>query len=201
MVPPLAPLGLDDILPLDRYLALRSTYLQEMLRYKDDRRISLGGCLSLTFECRETVLCQVHEILALEYAHRPHRIGEELAGYACLVPRPGELTLTAFVDGGPPAQGRTLARALAQVPGTLSLHLDSHSIAAEPAAPTPDPADPVHYLRIPVGDRDLSTARLVLSLGARTWHAPLPRGLRPACTSAPCPRLLHLAAARRQAPG
>lgn len=197
MVPPLAPLGLDDILPLDRYLALRSTYLHEMLRYRDDRRINLGGCLTVTFECRETVLCQVHEILAREYAHRPHRIGEELAGYARLVPRPGELTLTASVDGGPPSQARTLARCLALVPGTLSLDLGDRRVDAEPAVPSPDPEDPVHALRVPVGDRDLSAARLVLTLGARTWHAPLPRGLRPACASAPCPRLRHLADARR----
>lgn len=194
MVPPLAPLALEDILPLDRYLALRSTYLHEMLRYKDDRRISLGGCLTLTFECRETVLCQVHEILAMEYAHRPHRIGEELAGYDCLVPRPGELTLTAFVDGGPPAQARTLARALAQVPGTLALQVGDHRFDAAPTSRAPDPEDPVHYLRFHVGDQDLAAARLILTLGARTWHAPLPRGLRPACPSAPCPRLRHLAA-------
>ncbi len=55
-----------DILPLASYATQRAALRQEIVRKKKNRRIEVGPCATFYFECYETMLQQVQEMLYIE---------------------------------------------------------------------------------------------------------------------------------------
>ncbi len=69
-----------------------------MIRVKKLRRISVGPVISLTFENRLTMRFQVQEMARAEKLTTDRQIQHELDVYNRLVPTPGELSATLFVE-------------------------------------------------------------------------------------------------------
>jgi hypothetical protein len=89
---------LDDILGFTAYEKVRERFRQEIIEKKQKRRISVGDKVSIVFENRETVIFQIQEMLRAERIADLDKIREEIAVYNELIPNPGELSATLFLE-------------------------------------------------------------------------------------------------------
>jgi len=89
---------LDDIMGLPAYEKVREKFRQRVIELKKKRRVSVGGKVSLVFENRETVIFQIHEMMRAERITDLDKIREEIEVYNGLIPEPGELSATLFLE-------------------------------------------------------------------------------------------------------
>ena len=89
---------LDDILGFTVYEKVRERFRQEIIEKKQMRRVSVGDNVSIVFENRETVIFQIQEMLRAERIADLDKIREEIAVYNELIPNPGELSATLFLE-------------------------------------------------------------------------------------------------------
>jgi len=87
-----------EVLGLAAYEAVRETQRAELIALKRRRRVTLGPQLSLLFENRATVLFQIQEMLRAEQRSGAAAVRDEIEAYDRLLPGPGELSGTLFVE-------------------------------------------------------------------------------------------------------
>jgi len=101
-VPPSSPtdrwLTLDDIADLRAYEHERDDRRARIIDLKRRRRIGIGPLVSAVFENRETVRFQVQEMVRAERMVSDSQIQAELDAYNPLIPLPGELSATVFIE-------------------------------------------------------------------------------------------------------
>jgi len=91
-------LQIKDIKPLSEYEPIRKEFRERIIALKKRRRISLGDRLTLVFENRDTILSQIQEMMRVEHIYDPAKIQNELDTYNPLIPGPGELSATLFIE-------------------------------------------------------------------------------------------------------
>ncbi|MBP6705368.1 MAG: DUF3501 family protein [Vicinamibacteria bacterium] len=89
---------LKDIRNIAEYEKVRESMRADIIALKKNRRLVVGPNLSLVFENRETVLFQIHEMVRTERLVDDRKIQDEIDAYKNLVPRPGELSATMFIE-------------------------------------------------------------------------------------------------------
>ncbi|MCU1489328.1 MAG: uncharacterized protein JWM85_733 [Acidimicrobiaceae bacterium] len=92
------PLTLKDVLDLRAYERQRDDFRREVIAAKRLRRVRLGPLLSAVFENRLTVRFQVQEMVRAERMISDEQVQGELDAYNPLLPGPGELSLTLFLE-------------------------------------------------------------------------------------------------------
>ncbi len=92
------PLRLEEIAPLEPYAAVRDAFRRAVVAHKAARRIAVGPQVTLLFEDRETLRFQVQEMVWVERIEAPERVQHELDVYNELMPGPGELSATLFIE-------------------------------------------------------------------------------------------------------
>ncbi|MGE5218349.1 MAG: DUF3501 family protein [Chloroflexota bacterium] len=91
-------IALDDILGFTAYEKVRERFREEIIEKKQKRRVSVGDKVSVVFENRETVIFQIQEMLRAERIADLDKIRDEIAVYNELIPNPGELSATLFLE-------------------------------------------------------------------------------------------------------
>ncbi len=91
-------LTIDDILDLRAYERVREESRVAIIETKRKRRVSLGTIVTLMFENRATMLNQIHEMLRAEKVVNDELVHEELKAYNPLIPEPGQLSATLFIE-------------------------------------------------------------------------------------------------------
>jgi hypothetical protein len=91
-------LTLADIADLRAYERERPEFLRHVIAVKGRRRVSVGPVLTFVFENRDTVRFQVQEMARAEKLITDEAIQTELDIYNTLIPRPGRLSATLFVE-------------------------------------------------------------------------------------------------------
>jgi hypothetical protein len=91
-------LTLADILDTRAYERQRADIRAAMIDLKQRRRVSLGTIVTLMFENRDTVRHQIHEMARVEHLVTDAAIQEELDIYNPMVPEPGQLCATLFIE-------------------------------------------------------------------------------------------------------
>jgi hypothetical protein len=95
----MSPLVLDDLLPLEDYVAQRQRHIAAQARYLDRyRRVRVGPLLTLIFENRQTLWFRIHELLRVARLIEPPRIQQELDLYNRLLPSRGRLQAALAID-------------------------------------------------------------------------------------------------------
>ena len=94
----MTPIAIDEILNLYEYEKVRDERRRAVIALKAERRVAVGRYLSFVFESRETVWFQIQEMIRTERIVDPGKIAEEVAVYNALLPRPGELAATMFIE-------------------------------------------------------------------------------------------------------
>ncbi len=92
------PLTLDDIADQRAYERQRDQFRAQVIAVKKLRRVSVGPVVTVTFESRLTMRFQVQEMARTERMVSDQQIQHELDVYNRLVPSPGELSATLFLE-------------------------------------------------------------------------------------------------------
>lgn len=91
-------LTLDDISDLRAYERERDDFRREVIALKRRRRVPLGDFVTLLFENRQTVRFQIQEMARAEKLITDEAIETELRVYNPLIPDPGQLCATLFIE-------------------------------------------------------------------------------------------------------
>ena len=91
-------LSLDDIVDLRAYEREREEFRSRIIDLKKRRRIGVGPIVTLVFENRDTIRFQIQEMARAERMLRDDQIQTELDVYNPLIPQPGELSATLFIE-------------------------------------------------------------------------------------------------------
>ena len=120
----------SELLALAAYEEIRPHFRARMIEAKQRRRISLGKNMSLVFENHDTMLLQVQEMLRTERITDEAAIAHELETYNELVPEPGALSATLFIEYDEPAQRSDMLRRFASLRERVVLRVgDTHARA------------------------------------------------------------------------
>ena len=93
-----APLSLADISDLRAYEREREELRRQVIEAKRLRRVAVGPIVTVVFENRLTMRFQIQEMARAERMLTDEQIQGELDVYNPLIPGPGELSLTLFVE-------------------------------------------------------------------------------------------------------
>ena len=91
-------LTLDDIVDNAAYEDERDEFRTRSIALKKRRRIGVGEFVTLVFENRETMRFQIQEMARVERMDSDAAIEGELAVYNKLIPEPGSLSATLFIE-------------------------------------------------------------------------------------------------------
>ena len=183
-------LTLDDIADLRAYERERETFRARVIAMRKLRRVALGQVITVSFENRDTMRYQIQEMVRVEKTMTDEGVLEELNAYNPLVPEPGQLCATVFVELTTDAQVREWLPRLAGLENAVSLVLADGSTvqgridAAHAAGLTrSDVTAAVHYLVFDFTPAQVETFRsgpvtLRCSLAAYTETAEIPSAVR-----------------------
>ena len=86
-----------DIIPLEQYSKDRKQLRKEIIEFKKTRRVPLGPYATFYFECYETMLAQIQEMLYIEKGG-DDQLKDELSAYNPLIPKGKELIATLMFE-------------------------------------------------------------------------------------------------------
>jgi len=156
---------LDDILGFSAYEKVRQEFRQAVIEKKKARRVAVGDKVSLLFENRDTVIFQIQEMLRAERITDLDRIRDEIAVYNELLPNPGELSATMFLEIEDQSHLRDELVKFLGVDEAVSLNVGGESIRAqfEEGRSKEDKVSAVQYVRFRLNE----AARQAFIDGAR----------------------------------
>ena len=91
-------LSLDDIVDVRAYERERHQFRDHVLAIKQRRRLALGTIVTVMFENRDTMRHQIQEMARVEHLVTDDAIQDELDIYNAMVPEPGQLCATVFIE-------------------------------------------------------------------------------------------------------
>ena len=143
--------ALDDIVGLSGYEKVREDFLRRIIDLKRKRRISIGDKVSLVFENRDTVIFQIQEMLRAERITDLDKIRQEIAVYNELIPNPGELSATMFLEIEDQTHLRADLLKFLGIDEAVSLNVGGHPIRGrfEEGRSKEDKISAVQYVRFP----------------------------------------------------
>ena len=140
-----------DIIPTREFAAQRKERRLALLPKKKLRRISVGPDCTFYFECFETMLFQVQEMLLIEKAG-PEQAPDEIEAYNPLIPQGNELVATVMFEIEDPARRARVLRELTGVEDTLYIEVGGERVRGVPLGDSDRTADDgktssVHFIR------------------------------------------------------
>jgi len=87
----------EDIISLEEYSKERKKLRSEIIKFKKNRRVPLGPYATFYFECYETMLAQIQEMLYIEKGGF-EQLKDELKAYNPLIPNGNELVATLMFE-------------------------------------------------------------------------------------------------------
>jgi hypothetical protein len=130
-----AKLALADIADLRAYEREREGFRRHVIALKKRRRVHLGPVMTLLFENRDTIRFQIQEMARVERLITDEAIQGELDAYNPLVPEPGQLCATVFLELTSDAELREWLPKLVGIERSIALRTaDGELLRAEPEA-------------------------------------------------------------------
>jgi len=170
------PLTLGDVLDLRAYERVREEYRAGVIARKRNRRVGLGSIVTLVFESFDTVRFQVQEMARVEKIISDEAIQVELDTYNRLLPAPGELSATLFIELTNDEALREWLPKLVGIEHQVAVSIDGDPVASVPEAQhassltreTVTPA--VHYLRFPFTEGQVGAFRRATEVALVAVH-------------------------------
>ena len=91
-------LTLADIADVRAYERERDEFRAAVMEVKRRRRLSFGTIITVMFENRDTMRLQIQEMARVEKLVTDEEIQVELDTYNPMIPEPGQLTATVFLE-------------------------------------------------------------------------------------------------------
>jgi hypothetical protein len=152
-----------DLIPDADYAKVRKERRAALLPVKRLRRVELGPFCTAYFECFDTMLFQIQEMLLTERGGEA-QIEDELQAYNPLIPRGAELVATVMFEiEDPVRRANTLAR-LGGVENDFFLQIGDERAAGVPEGDVErtredGKASSVHFLRFPLTPAQIAVFR------------------------------------------
>lgn len=142
-------LSRNDLKDIIGYEKERDGFRREVIGMKKVRRVSVGPLITFVFENRETVRFQIQEMMRAERIVEESAIAHELDTYNYMVPGPGELSATLFVELDDAQRIRSVLDDLIGVNEKVFLEIGGEKIRArfEPGTYREDRVSAVHYVK------------------------------------------------------
>ena len=120
-----------DIISLDHYSKNRKQLRKEIIEFKKTRRIPLGPYATFYFECYETMLAQIQEMLYIEKGG-DEQLQDELKAYNTLIPKGKELVATLMFEIENPVSRAAFLNKVGGVEKNIYMKIDSEKIKSTP---------------------------------------------------------------------
>ena len=120
-----------DILPLERYQAIRAEKKAEAITRKKLTRVSVGPYATVLFETWESMWLQIQEMLRIEKGG-DGQLPDELAAYSPMVPKGSELTATVLFEVDDPVRRDAFLRSIGGIEKHVAIEVAGHRIRARP---------------------------------------------------------------------
>jgi len=152
-----------DLIPDADYAEVRKERRQALLPVKCLRRVELGPVCTVYFECFDTMLFQIQEMLLTERGGEA-QIDDELTAYNPLIPQGSELVATVMFEiEDPVRRANTLAR-LGRVEDCFFLQVGGERAAGVPEGDQErtredGKASSVHFLRFDLSPGQIAVFR------------------------------------------
>ena len=157
-------LGLADIADVRAYERERDEFRPHVIELKRRRRVHLGTIVTLVFENRDTIRFQIQEMARVEKLTTDAEIQIELDTYNPLIPEPGQLCATMFLELTSDEQMREWLSKLVNVENSVLLDLaNGDSVRAlvdeqhQEGLTRDDVTAAVHYLRFELTDAQVES--------------------------------------------
>ena len=152
-----------DIIPAKDFAAQRKERRLALLPKKKLRRISVGPHCTFYFECYETMLFQVQEMLLIEKAGL-EQAPDEIAAYTPLIPQGSELVATVMFEIEDSVLRGEILRQLTGVEDTLYIEVGGERSVAAPLGDSDRTADDgktssVHFVRFGLSPAQIAAWR------------------------------------------
>jgi hypothetical protein len=173
-------LTLADIADQRAYERERPDFLRHIIQLKARRRVGVGPYVTFLFENRDTVRFQVQEMARVEKLISDAAVSNELDIYNPLVPGPGQLCATMFVELTSDELLREWLPKLVGIERSPLLRLDDHREVRcvveeqhERRLTRDDITSTVHYLRFELSDAEVNAflaGPVTLALDHDAYH-------------------------------
>lgn len=94
----MSKLAIADIADARAYERERSVLRDQVIELKRRRRVAVGTIVSVMFENRETMRYQIQEMARVERIFTDEALQQELDAYNPMIPEPGQLCATVFIE-------------------------------------------------------------------------------------------------------
>ena len=153
----------SDLLPDTEFARIRKDRRAELLPIKRLRRIELGPVGTVYFECYETMLFQVQEMLLIEKGGA-EQVPDELAAYNPLIPQGSELVATIMFEIDDPVRREATLARLGGVEDCFFVQVGAERIMGIPEGDIErtredGKASSVHFVRFPLKPEQVAVFR------------------------------------------
>jgi len=152
-----------DLIPDAEYARQRRERRQALLPTKRLRRIELGPVCTVYFECYETMLFQVQEMLLTEKGGA-EQVPDELAAYNPLIPQGAELVATVMFEIDDPVRREATLARLGGVEDAFFIQVGAERALGVPEGDVERTREDgktssVHFLRFPLTPEQIARFR------------------------------------------
>lgn len=152
-----------DLLPDADFAKKRKAWRAELLPVKRLRRVELGPFCTFYFECYDTMLFQVQEMLLIEKGGA-EQVPDELAAYNPLIPQGSELVATVMFEIDDPVRREALLARLGGVEDCFFVQVGEVRVSAIPEGDVERTREDgktssVHFLRFPLAAEQIARFR------------------------------------------
>lgn len=153
----------DDLLPDAEFAQRRKAWRAELLPVKRLRRIALGPYCTFYFECFDTMLFQVQEMLLIEKGGAA-QVPDELAAYNPLIPNGSELVATVMFEIDDPVRREAVLSRLGGVEDCFFVQVGAERVMGVPEGDVERTREDgktssVHFLRFPLEAKHIAVFR------------------------------------------
>ena len=143
-----------DLIPDAEFAKVRKERRAELLPIKRLRRVDLGPVCTVYFECFDTMLFQIQEMLLIEKGGAD-QLPDELAAYNPMIPQGAELTATIMFEIDEPVRRAAILGQLGGVEDRFFLRIGGETVRSEPEGDIErtredGKASSVHFVRFPM---------------------------------------------------
>ena len=140
----------DDVINIDKYIKERSKIKKEISEIKKFRRIPVGPYATFYFECYDTMIYQVQEMLYIERGG-VEQMKDELKAYNPLVPKGKELVATLMFEIDNEIKRKEFLTSVGGIEEQTFIQIGEHKIMSRPEQDTErtsedGKASSVHFL-------------------------------------------------------
>ena len=146
----------EDVIDIDNYIKERSNIKKEISLLKQNRRIPVGPHATFYFECYQTMIYQIQEMLFIERGGK-EQLHDEIKAYNPLVPKGKELVATLMFEIDNEKKRKDFLNSVGGIENKTFIQIGEHKVMAKPEADTErtsedGKASSVHFLHFELND-------------------------------------------------